>query len=116
MSKWCVECYRNQIYKVYRSCTRDCPAFGLHEDEAQKKLVEQDIEIDRLKCIIKSNAHSAELTIAAAQQFLVNAQTETIDEFAERACDALQTGNIIMDKSIKDIIYSLANKMKEQLK
>ncbi len=116
MSKWCVECYRNQIYKVSRSCTRDCPAFGLHEDEAQKKLIEQEMEIDRLNGIIKSNAHSAELAIAAAQQFLVNAQTETIKEFAERACDELKTGNIIMDKSIEDVIYSLANDMKEQLK
>jgi hypothetical protein len=116
MSKWCIECYRNQIYKVSRSCTRDCPAFGLHEDEAQKKLVEQEMEIDRLKYIIKSNAHSAELAIAAAQQFLVNARTETIDEFAERACDELRTGNIIMDKSIADAIYHIADKMKEQLK
>lgn len=116
MSKWCIECYRNQIYKVSRSCTRDCPAFGLHEDEAQRKLVEQEMEIDRLNYIIKSNAHSAELAITAAQQFLVNAQTEIINEFAERACNELQTGNIIMDKSIKDIIYSLANTMLEELK
>lgn len=41
---------------------------------------------------------------------------DTIKEFAERACNELQTGNIIMDKSIKDIIYSLANTMLEELK
>lgn len=41
---------------------------------------------------------------------------DIIKEFAERARGELQTGNIIMDKSIKDIIYNLANKMVEQLK
>ena len=73
-------------------------------------------EIDRLKGVIKANAHSAELAMEAVQKALVNAQIEIIDEFAERACDELQTGNIIMDKSIKDIIYYLANKIKEELK
>jgi tricorn protease-like protein len=41
---------------------------------------------------------------------------DMIQEFAERACDELRTGNIIMDKSIQDIIYNLANNMKEELK
>ena len=45
-----------------------------------------------------------------------NATIKTINEFAERACDALRTGNIIMDKSIADVIYNLANEMKEELK
>ena len=116
MSKWCIECYRNQIYKVGRSCTRDCPAFGLHEDEAQKKLVEQYQEIERLTDIIKANAHSAELAMSAMQQALVIKQTEIIDEFATIACDRLRTGNIIMDKSIKDIICNLADEIKEELK
>ncbi len=43
-------------------------------------------------------------------------RTETIDEFLDRACTELRTGNIIMDKSIQDILYNLANKMKEEFK
>ena len=41
---------------------------------------------------------------------------DTIKEFAERACNELQTGNIIMDKSIHDIINHIANEMLEELK
>ena len=41
---------------------------------------------------------------------------DIIKEFAERAYNELQTGNIIMDKSIEDIIYSFAYDMKEELK
>lgn len=42
-------------------------------------------------------------------------RNETIDEFLDRACTALQTGNLIMDKSIADILYYVANEMKEEL-
>ena len=41
---------------------------------------------------------------------------DTIKEFAERARDQLQTGNVIMDKSIADIINNIANEMLEELK
>jgi hypothetical protein len=41
---------------------------------------------------------------------------DTIKEFAERASDKLQTGNIIMDKSIHDIIDRIENEMLEELK
>jgi hypothetical protein len=54
--------------------------------------------------------------LTAAYAIVNKAKVETIDEFAERACDELRTGNIIIDKSIQDIIYNLANKMKEELK
>jgi hypothetical protein len=42
-------------------------------------------------------------------------RTETIDEFLDRACTELQTGNLIMDKSIADILYYVANEMKGEL-
>ena len=52
----------------------------------------------------------------ALNDVVYKAQVEIIDEFAERACDKLQTGNIIMDKSIADIINNIANEMLEELK
>lgn len=61
------------------------------------------------------NKLNADMVDKALSEVVYKAQIEIINEFAERACDELQTGNIIMDKSIEDIIYYLANKMKEEL-
>lgn len=61
------------------------------------------------------NKLNADMVDKALSEVVYKAQIEIIDEFAERACDRLHTGNIIMDKSIEDIVYYLANKMKEEL-
>lgn len=61
------------------------------------------------------NKLNVDMVDKALAEVVYKAQIEIIDEFAERAYDELRTGNIIMDKSIEDVIYFLANKMKEEL-
>ena len=53
MSKWCNECYRNQITGEWESCGPDCPAFGIDPFETFKKIIEQDIKIQRLQAHTK---------------------------------------------------------------
>ncbi len=107
MSKWCDECYRNKITGEWNSCNSDCPAFGLNLDDALKKLVEQGAEI---KSLNKEVDRLSQVVLYYDGQMV-----DTINEFAERARDELQTGNIIMDKSICDIINYIADKMKEEI-
>lgn len=62
-----------------------------------------------------TNKLNVDMVDKALNEIVYKAQVEIIDEFTERACCELQTGNVIMDKSIADIIYHIANKMKEEL-
>lgn len=77
--------------------------------EKTLRLVEErDAEIERLN---KEVDRLSQVVLYHDGQMV-----DIIKEFAERACGALQTGNIIMDKSIADIISHIANEMQEELK
>jgi hypothetical protein len=71
-------------------------------------LREKDAEIERLN---KEVDRLSQVVLYHDAQMV-----DTIKEFAERACNGLQTGNIIMDKSIHDIIDRIENEMLEELK
>lgn len=40
MSKWCDTCHRNEITGEWKSCSKDCPAFGKPFDEIKEIAVE----------------------------------------------------------------------------
>lgn len=97
MSHWCNKCHR----VPYDGCDLECPVFGLEYEDLAKKLFEKNEEVDRLSQVVLY--HDGQIV-------------DTIKDFAERACDKLKTGNIIMDKSIADIVNQIANEMLEELK
>ena len=39
MSKWCDNCYRNEIYDQWNSCSEDCPVFGKSYEELAKDII-----------------------------------------------------------------------------
>ena len=49
MSKWCDTCSRNKITGEWKSCGRDCPAFGKHHEELAEMVIKQKEEINALR-------------------------------------------------------------------
>lgn len=76
--------------------------------EALALLGERDAEIERLNKEVDR--------LSQVVLYHDGRMVDTIKEFTERAYDELRTGNIIMDKSIADIINNIANEMLEELK
>ena len=104
MSHWCNKCRR----VPYNGCDLECPVFGLEYEDLAKKLFEKNEEAETLN---KEVDRLSQVILYHDGQIV-----DTIKDFAERACDRLRTGNIIMDKSIADIVNQIANDMLEELK
>lgn len=48
MSKWCANCYRNDVYGEYKPCGKDCPVFGKNFEVACKEIIDYLLVIEYL--------------------------------------------------------------------
>ena len=70
-------------------------------DEQSAEIERLNKEVDRLSQLVLYND---------------GVMVDIIKEFSQRARDQLRTGNMLMDKSISDIVYHIEDEMLEELK
>ena len=70
-------------------------------DEQSAEIERLNKEVDRLSQLVLYND---------------GVMVDIIKEFSQRARDQLRTGNMLMDKSISDIVYHIENEMLEEYK
>ena len=72
----------------------------------------QQAEIERLEKLAKDRADvNFEKIVGVVDRASADIKSEAIKEFAENCKKGLRTGEIIMDKSIRDIIDNLVKEM-----
>ena len=97
----CLDLARHYFRKVFGEDLADNDIWWKEVEDKDAEIERLNKEVDRLSQLVLYND---------------GRMVDTIKEFAERACDQLRTGNIIMDKSITDIVVCIENEMLEELK
>lgn len=97
----CIDLATHYFRKVFGEDLADNDIWWKEVEDKDAEIERLNKEVDRLSQVVLYND---------------GVIVDIIKEFSQRARDQLRTGNIIMDKSIHDIIDRIENEMLEELK
>lgn len=110
-SSECITELQGKALDLINRLQADKEALIAGQETLQKVLAEKAAEVEKLKndCFCISNERDA--IGDCLNEAVEEAKAEAIKEFAENCKKGLRTGEIIMDKSIRDIIDNLVKEM-----